>query len=325
MTADSDSWSSVWLALRSLLWTVLLPGFFAGYVPWRFFGLDWPGLQVFSLASILGLLCIGLGAGLLAACIVEFARSGRGTLSPVDPPQHLVVRGLYRYVRNPMYLSVTAIVLGEALLTRSAALTAYWAIWFACANLFVIGYEEPSLRLRFGASYDGYTQQVGRWLPRFGSRIAKLLSAFGLLWCLGMSVRIWVTPIRSSGVSMQAWSTSSADGTVSSGARPVPVETSRRFADISRWGAVPLVVPVLLAALATWGAWRDKRLALGLSTAALLAFCVLAGFSIGTGYLWGGTAMLWALLIRLDAKPREAARQKKPAVKYDGTNGEAAQ
>ena len=107
MTANHGSWSSVLLALRSLLWTILLPGF---------------------------------------------------------------VRGLYRYVRNPMYLSVTTIVLGETLLTSSAALGVYWVMWFVLANLFVIGYEEPTLRRRFGVSYDEYTQQVGRWIPRFGSR-----------------------------------------------------------------------------------------------------------------------------------------------------------
>ena len=160
--------SSIWLGLRSLLWTILLPGFFAGYVPWRFFGVGRAGLDLFNPTSLLGLLCIGTGAVLLGACIVEFARSGRGTLSPIDPPRRLVVRGLYRYVRNPMYLSVTAIVLGEGLLTRSPALGIYWAIWFLGANLFVIGYEEPTLRRRFGASYDEYTQQVGRWFPKFG-------------------------------------------------------------------------------------------------------------------------------------------------------------
>ena len=164
------SWSSVWLALRSLLWTILLPGLFAGYVPWRFFGLADVKLDLFSPAHLLGLACIGLGAVLLATCIFEFARSGRGTLSPVDPPRRLVVRGLYRYVRSPMYLSVTLIVLGEELLTRSPALGIYWAIWFAGANLFVIGYEEPALRRQFGASYDEYTRQAGRWLPKPGSR-----------------------------------------------------------------------------------------------------------------------------------------------------------
>lgn len=167
MSDKSSSWSSAWLALRSLLWTILLPGFFAGYVPWRFFGLGRARFDLFSPGSLLGLSCVALGAVLLAACVFEFARSGRGTLSPVDPPRHLVVRGLYRYVRNPMYVSVTAIILGEALLTRSVALALYWAVWFAAANLFVIGFEEPSLRRRFGSSYEEYARQVGRWIPKF--------------------------------------------------------------------------------------------------------------------------------------------------------------
>jgi protein-S-isoprenylcysteine O-methyltransferase Ste14 len=122
-----------------------------------------------NVAHIAGVVLVALGVALLGACILEFARSGRGTLAPVDPPRELVVQGLYRYVRNPMYLSVTAIVFGEMLLTGSRALLAYWLIWFSAVNLFVIGYEEPALRRRFGASYERYTRQVGRWLPTFHS------------------------------------------------------------------------------------------------------------------------------------------------------------
>ncbi len=166
VSAMRDRGRSFSLALRSLLWAILLPGFFAGYVPWKYFGLhdvrpDWS-----DPLNVLGMFCTLIGAGLLVACIVEFARRGGGTLSPVDPPRQLVVRGLYRYVRNPMYLSVTMIVLGEALLARSRPLAIYWAIWFLCVNLFVLGYEEPTLRQQFGASYDDYTKKVGRWLPR---------------------------------------------------------------------------------------------------------------------------------------------------------------
>jgi protein-S-isoprenylcysteine O-methyltransferase Ste14 len=143
-----------------------LPGFFAGYVPWRYFGLDRARLPPASASGAVGLACIGLGASLLAVCSFEFARSGRGTLSPLDPPRHLVVRGLYRYVRNPMYLSVTLIVLGEVLVTGSRELALYWVIWFACVNLFVVGYEEPTLRRQFGDAYEDYCRRVGRWIPR---------------------------------------------------------------------------------------------------------------------------------------------------------------
>jgi protein-S-isoprenylcysteine O-methyltransferase Ste14 len=155
------------LAVRNLAWTVLLPGIFAGYLPWRYFGLAQVRLSLENPVHLLGLLCIGVGAVLLGTCIWEFARTGRGTLAPVDPPRELVIRGLYRYVRNPMYLSVTIIVLGELLLTRSRSLLIYWALWFVGVNLFVIGYEEPTLRNRFGAAYERYTKAVGRWLPRF--------------------------------------------------------------------------------------------------------------------------------------------------------------
>src|SRR5512134_3846089 len=108
--------SSVSLALRSLFWMLVFPGFFAGYLPWRYFGLREARVDWALPVHLLAILCIALGAALLAACVFEFARSGRGTLSPVDPPRHLVVRGLYRHVRNPMYLSVTMVVLGEVLL-----------------------------------------------------------------------------------------------------------------------------------------------------------------------------------------------------------------
>jgi Phospholipid methyltransferase len=163
---SSTGWSSLILLVRSLLWTLALPGLVAGYVPWRFFGLDRVRPDPRHPIDLCALLCVVVGVLLLGACIFEFARTGRGTLSPVDPPRHLVVRGLYRYVRNPMYLSVTLILLGEAAAARSAALAAYWAIWFLCVNVFVLGYEEPALREQFGTSYDEYTRRVGRWIPR---------------------------------------------------------------------------------------------------------------------------------------------------------------
>lgn len=166
MSSPVLSWSTIWLAIRSLAWAVLLPGLFAGYLPWRFFGLAQVRLDFHNPLTLLGLVLIVLGAALLVACIWEFGRSGRGTLSPIDPPRVLVVRGLYRYVRNPMYLSVTTIVLGELILTRSRDLLLYWVIWFAVVNVFVIAYEEPALRRQFGGSYDRYSQAVGRWIPR---------------------------------------------------------------------------------------------------------------------------------------------------------------
>jgi protein-S-isoprenylcysteine O-methyltransferase Ste14 len=128
MSATTGGWSSVSLTLRSLLWTMLLPGVFAGYVPLRYFDLARAIAGEPGPLQLLGFLLITVGVLLLGTCIFEFARSGRGTLSPLDPPRQLVVRGLYRYVRNPMYLSVTTIVLGEAFAARSQALAIYWGI-----------------------------------------------------------------------------------------------------------------------------------------------------------------------------------------------------
>lgn len=159
----------LWLGIRSLTWTALVPGVVAGYLPWRYFGVSEVDIEWTGARDLPGVICIGVGAALLAACIWQFARRGRGTLAPVDPPRVLVVTGLYRYVRNPMYLSVTMIVLGEALLTGSLALLAYWAAWFGAVNVFVLAVEEPALRSRFGESYVEYTRTVGRWLPRFRS------------------------------------------------------------------------------------------------------------------------------------------------------------
>jgi protein-S-isoprenylcysteine O-methyltransferase Ste14 len=155
-----------WLAWRSLFWTFAFPGTFAFYVPWRFFGFRFNGADAARPAGIVALASIAIGAVLLGASIVEFARTGRGTLSPVDPPRVLVVRGLYRYVRNPMYLGVSLIVLGEALLIRSRPLVMYWSVFFVSVNVFVIGFEEPMLRDQFGESYDVYKRHVGRWIPR---------------------------------------------------------------------------------------------------------------------------------------------------------------
>src|ERR1044072_1415859 len=110
------------LALRSLLWTILLPRTVAGYIPWGCCGLSPVHLDVTQQLSVVALLLIATGVSLLLACIWEFAARGQGTLSPVDPTKALVIQGLYRYVRNPMYLAVSTILLGEALLRRSRGL-----------------------------------------------------------------------------------------------------------------------------------------------------------------------------------------------------------
>ena len=162
--------SAAWLAARSILWTLLLPGVQAGYVPWTFFGLARARFEARDPLHWLAVVLIVPGAALLLACIFEFARSGRGTLSPADPPSTLVVRGPYRYVRNPMYVGVTAIGLGEWLLTHSPGMLVYLACWFVVVNLFVMLFEEPTLRSTFSESYERYTRSVRRWIPSLRPR-----------------------------------------------------------------------------------------------------------------------------------------------------------
>ncbi len=99
-------------------------------------------------------------------CALDFAFADRGTPAPFDPPKALVARGLYRYVRNPMYLSVLLVLLGESLLFKSLLLLRYAALWWFIVFLFVLFYEEPALRRKFGSSYESYCAGVPRWIPR---------------------------------------------------------------------------------------------------------------------------------------------------------------
>ncbi|HTO08483.1 MAG TPA: isoprenylcysteine carboxylmethyltransferase family protein [Myxococcota bacterium] len=133
---------------------------------WPTDGGAFPDSFLESLSVAAGLVFLGLGAGLFAACLRRFAGEGDGTLAPWDPPRVLVVRGPYRYVRNPMITGVIAVLLGEALVLRSLPLCA-WALAFTALNLVYIPLvEEPDLERRFGDSYRRYCEHVPRIVPR---------------------------------------------------------------------------------------------------------------------------------------------------------------
>jgi protein-S-isoprenylcysteine O-methyltransferase Ste14 len=154
------------LPLRVLFWTIALPGVVTVYLPYLILSqAPPPTFERWGAPQFLALVLIAAGAGALLHCIVTFAISGRGTLSPLDAPPQLVIQGLYRYVRNPMYLGVLAILLGEASLFASPALLTYTVGWFALICLIVVAYEEPALRRTFGESYERYCQSIPRWLP----------------------------------------------------------------------------------------------------------------------------------------------------------------
>jgi protein-S-isoprenylcysteine O-methyltransferase Ste14 len=113
-----------------------------------------------------GVALIALGLPCLIESIVRFVRIGRGTLFPAMPTEHLVVTGLYRYVRNPMYVGVVSLVVGQGLLFGSGDTLVYAAVVAAGFHLFVLLYEEPTMRRTYGGEYEAYCRQVRRWLPR---------------------------------------------------------------------------------------------------------------------------------------------------------------
>lgn len=151
--------------LGSAAFLVAAPGVVAGLVPWWISG--WRARPPLSSAlPVLGAVLILLGAAGLLACFARFALQGRGTPAPIAPTERLVVTGLYRHVRNPMYVAVTALILGQALLFGHPGLVAYGALVWVAFHAFVLTYEEPTLRRSFPDQYAAYVRNVPRWLPR---------------------------------------------------------------------------------------------------------------------------------------------------------------
>jgi protein-S-isoprenylcysteine O-methyltransferase Ste14 len=155
------------VVLGSALFLILAPGIVAGLVPWwlsqwrvqaPFFG--------FPPIRVIGILLITAGVLVLLESFVRFAVQGLGTPAIVYPPRHLVVTGFYRYVRNPMYVAVVSTILGEAIVSGSLILLGYASLVWLVSHLFVVCYEEPVLRKKFGAEYVRFCGNVPRWIPR---------------------------------------------------------------------------------------------------------------------------------------------------------------
>lgn len=155
--------------LRTLIFTIVVPGFWTVVMPyWLLPRGAQPDLRGVGAA---GWLFIAGGMQLYFACAFwGFALRGKGTPAPIDPPKKLVEEGPYRIVRNPMYWSVAFVLLGEALVFHSLTLAELAVTLFAGANLFVLFYEEPVLRRKFGAEYEDYCRRVPRWLPRLKAK-----------------------------------------------------------------------------------------------------------------------------------------------------------
>jgi protein-S-isoprenylcysteine O-methyltransferase Ste14 len=148
-------------------WFVLAPGVIAGLVPWLITGWtpEGPGYWWVP-AQILGGALAAAGGLVLVHAFVRFLTEGRGTPVPIAPPKRLVVGGLYRYVRNPMYVAVAATIIGQALLLGRPILLGYAALFMAVVAAFVRWYEEPTLTARFGDDYAAYRKAVPAWHPR---------------------------------------------------------------------------------------------------------------------------------------------------------------
>jgi len=153
-------------AAGSAVFFGLAPGVVAGLIPWWLTRWQPRELGEFGVPiRVVGTVLIVAGTIVLLHAFGRFVREGLGTPAPVAPTEHLVVGGLYRYVRNPMYLAVVATIVGQALALGRFDLLWYAAAVFAAIALFVHGYEEPTLSRRFGDEYARYRREVRRWLP----------------------------------------------------------------------------------------------------------------------------------------------------------------
>jgi protein-S-isoprenylcysteine O-methyltransferase Ste14 len=152
-------------AAGSAAFFALAPGVTAGLVPWWLTG--WEANDPWAPLVVIGAVLIAAGAVVLVQAFVRFVVEGIGTPAPVAPPEHLVVGGLYRHVRNPMYVAVAATIVGQALVLGRPALLLYAGAFVAATAAFVRLYEEPVLLRRFGAEYEAYRRAVPGWWPRW--------------------------------------------------------------------------------------------------------------------------------------------------------------
>jgi protein-S-isoprenylcysteine O-methyltransferase Ste14 len=154
-------------AIGSIVFLVVAPGVVAGLIPYWL--THWRSSDPPLVLAIAGVALAAAGALVLLQAFARFVMEGIGTPAPVAPTERLVVGGAYRYVRNPMYLAVGSVILGQTLLLGRAVLFGYLAIFAVAVASFVRLYEEPTLKARYGREYDQYCEQVPRWLPTLRS------------------------------------------------------------------------------------------------------------------------------------------------------------
>ncbi|HZC22450.1 MAG TPA: isoprenylcysteine carboxylmethyltransferase family protein [Candidatus Binatia bacterium] len=153
--------------LNTVLFTIVVPGTVAGYIPYRL--TDRFAHRASGPLEWLGVVVLALGAAVYFRCAWEFAMRGLGTPAPIAPTKFLVTTALHRYIRNPMYVGVVLVIVGEAVLFRSLHILVYAAFMLTAAHTFVVLYEEPTLSRQFGEPYEQYRRTVPRWIPKFPS------------------------------------------------------------------------------------------------------------------------------------------------------------
>ena len=170
LEVETSRMPKVWAVIGSIVFFFLAPGIVAFLVPWVIS--RWPLDPLYRDLDVVRWTGAAIGAFGLAAlveCFARFALQGLGTPAPIAPTRHLVTAGLYRHVRNPMYVAVVAIILAHGLWFESWAVAGYGALIWLAFTTFVAVYEEPTLRHTFGAEYDRYCKHVGRWIPRLNA------------------------------------------------------------------------------------------------------------------------------------------------------------
>jgi len=166
MATVSKSGARLDAAIGSLVFLLVAPGMVAGLVPWIISRWRLNGAPDAAPLRPIGLVLIALGMVVLLEAFARFALEGLGTPAPIYPTDRLIVRGSYRFVRNPMYLAVEALILGQAALFGAFDLVIYAAMIAVAFHLFVVLVEEPTLRRNFATDYRRYSANVHRWLPR---------------------------------------------------------------------------------------------------------------------------------------------------------------
>src|SRR5260370_21141298 len=157
----------MFVLVRAVTFAALFIGFVLVYLPSRF--LSWSGIvepAATGAPKVAVMIMVAIGTAIALWCVLAFVFIGKGTPAPFDPPRKLVIRGPYHFVRNPMYIGAGMTLTGAALFYESLSIFIYTGLFFLITHLFVVLYEEPTLRRTFGDDYEAYFGRVRRWLPR---------------------------------------------------------------------------------------------------------------------------------------------------------------